>query len=168
MFVFDVDGVLIDSANLIRLSYRMAGASPPDDVLARERTGWLAGQVGAALAPEIHRRKNGYYLRGLREVPFLPPLLTASHLALEGYEVGAVTAAPHGTIDALRRRIAPWPFVTATDGMRTSEKMRFLPVLASEGVYVDDQDRLIDMPDGWRFVHYVGQTNDQLYREIME
>lgn len=166
MIVFDVDGVLVDTANLISLSYRLAGATPPANVMANEGHHWLIDQVGASSALEIWTQKNSFYLRGLREVALLPPLRLAQLLCEVGESVAAVTAAPIGTIGMLKQRVKPWPFVTATDGMRVYQKMRFLPVLDAMGVYVDDQDRSMHMPEGWRFVHYTGQTIDKLYEEI--
>jgi hypothetical protein len=35
------------------------------------------------------------------------------------------------------------------------------------GVYIDDQTRFVEMPDGWTFVHYVGQTAAELHEEVL-
>lgn len=171
--VFDVDGCLIDSRELIRLSYREAGVDAPRNILECESVDWLGARgyarpVVAALKAE----KNLRYLHHLRHdmalVATLPAYDVACRLADEGHRCQAYTAAPHGTIAALSGRLPRWPFGVAQDGIRTPERMRLLGTWPRGGVYLDDQSRLIRLPDNWRFVHVADQDADRLYSQITE
>lgn len=168
--VFDVDGCLIDSRRLIVEAYGHAGAGAPNDVLAYEGIDWL-GALGHT--PEqvaaIKAAKNAFYLRYLQRfgVSTLPPYEVARYLTSEGHTCFAYTGAPPGTIAALRSRLPGWPFYFAHDGITTPQRMERLRLMYGGGVYIDDQHRLVDLPDRWNFVHYVGQCTSELYREIM-
>jgi phosphoglycolate phosphatase-like HAD superfamily hydrolase len=170
--VFDLDGCLIDTEGLIRQSYRDAGVEPPDNILAHEGTNWLANRYAdqseyvACLA-----HKNQAYLRHLANDPLwiLPPYDVAVRLWQGRHDVSLLSGAPVGAINILQnRRLSPcWPFHTLTRaGVRTPDKMKILTTFTRGGVYVDDQARLVDVPDGWEFIHYRGQTADELYEEL--
>ena len=155
--VFDLDGVVIDSLELVKTSYRQAGIVPPDDVFEREGVDWAP--------PEYKMRKDAFYVRGLRDVPWAPGLLVAQQLRELGYECVCLTGAPVGTLNRLRTRLGhEWPFTSSSlDGTRTPVKMKILAGWPG-GVYIDDQTRLVDVPPGWRFIHYTGQD---LLKEIL-
>jgi hypothetical protein len=166
LVVFDLDGCLIDSAELIRASYRSAGVDPPGNILACEGSDWLLQQVGIRRVNTVRRAKDAAYQQGLRDRKFawLPPYYAARRLRL--FEPAVLSGAPVGSIDIVASSQWQWPFTMSKDGLRTPAKMRLLGELASEGVYVDDQRRFINLPIGWRFVHYHGQGVAQLYQEI--
>lgn len=173
-YVFDLDGTVLDTRELVVASYRAAGAVPPADVLDREGDDWLDRQVGAADAPAVRFLKNQHYLYTLQhardvERLALPPLVVARELAVAGRFVGLLTGAPRGTVARVADRLRPWPFAWAVDGVKTPTKMRMLaehPTLHG-GVYVDDQPALVNLPSGWTFVHYHGQSVDELCRTIV-
>ena len=173
MIVFDLDGTLLDTRETIITAYGLAGVTVSDDILERAATGWLENQVGAATAETIRAKKNEEYLRMLRTEyrPMLPPMQAAIQLHQAGYGVGIMTGAPTGSLAMFqlqcREQCRIWPFDAAIEATATPEKMERLPQLDDHGVYIDDQDRLINMPDGWHFIHYIGQPPGTLYKEIV-
>ena len=173
MIVFDLDGVLLDSRDAIINAYENAGTPAPDDILEQEGTGWLEKCVGKALAKTIHDKKNEEYVKLLSNglIPILPPLQTAIRLQQFGYVVGLMTGAPVGSTDAFKLRCLcqhrVWPFDVAVEAVTTQQKMQQLSDLDSHGVYIDDQDRLVNVPDGWRFIKYSDQPPGMLYEEIV-
>lgn len=164
--VFDLDGCLLDSKELIRQAYREAGSDAPEDVLALEGVSWPGRD-------EARERKNAAYLRLLHDQPdiasWLPPWAVAKRLHIGGYDVGLLTGAPSGTVEILRNQTPLlWPFTDALDGLSTPHKMWYLSALTTGGIYVDDQSRLVSLPEHWKFIHYVGQTAEELYAKIDE
>ena len=173
MIVFDMDGVLVDSRETILLAYRRAGVVAPDNILEQEATGWLEAMVGGvAPAQAIRDQKNREYVNLLRnsDTALLPPFATATQLYHEGHVVGLMTGAPKGSAQALREYCAEqrwgWPFARAVEGRSTERKMQWLAQVGGHGVYVDDQDRLVNVPEGWRFLKYDQQDAQTLYEEI--
>lgn len=164
--VFDLDGCLLDSKELIRQAYREAGSDAPEDVLALEGVNWPGRE-------ETRGRKNVAYLKLLHDHPdiasWLPPWSVAKRLYTDGHEVGLLTGAPGGTVAILRSQTPLlWPFRYALDGLSTVYKMWYLSLDLEGGIYIDDQARLVDLPAHWKFIHYVGQTADELYAKINE
>ena len=162
MFVFDMDGTLIDSEHIIRESYREAGVEPPDDFMSLGHHSWLDGSAN------IHGRKNQAYLRRLREHParLLPPFHTAVWLKQAGCEVALLTGAPKGAASVLSVVTPTWPWKIAQDGLSPEEKRAWLGMRPG-GVYVDDQT-YVQMPEGWGFVHYTGQSAGELFTEVTD
>lgn len=169
LVVFDMDGVLIDSAALVRDSYRRIGIEPPHDILAQEGVRWLDTQVSTLSVATVKERKSVHYVRGLREgrAPLLPAFGTACRLAREGHEVWVMTGAPEGSLEALQESVDEWPFELGAENIRTPQKMKFLAAWPNTGIYVDDQERLIDLPDGWVFLRYDGYDEQTTYDKVM-
>ena len=161
MIVFDLDGCLIDSEELIREAYREAGAEAPDNFLSLGHHDWIEQDRAA-----VHARKNEAYLRrlitGFRP---LPAWRTAEMLRIDGYEVGLLTGAPAGTIAVLAAVAETWPFSVGCCVPAPAEKTMWLAARLDGGVYVDDQFH-VKLPPGWRFVHYTGQDADELYMQV--
>lgn len=172
--VFDLDGCLIDTTELIKQSYQAAGVTPPDDVLNHEGHQWLIDQCTRDKkdVDEVYAAKNAHYLSGIAgdaPVMSLPPWDAAEHLRTQGHHVFILSGAPRGTMLRLRRRFdsfssGKWPFVISIDGMRTADKVRWLDLHVRAGVYVDDQE--VKVPADWRFVRYSGQGVRELLQEI--
>ncbi len=160
MIVFDLDGCLIDSQEMIREAYREAGAEPPGNFLSLGHHDWITADRQA-----VHARKNAY-LRRLAAGPLavLPPWRTAEMLQRDGNDIGLLTAAPGGVLSALSVRAPSWPFTIGCCVVNPAAKTGWLAHHAS-GVYVDDQQH-VTMPPGWRFVHYTGQSAAELYNEV--
>jgi hypothetical protein len=163
--VFDLDGVLIDSKRIVIDAYRDAGVEAPENILACEGVEW--GQVTQ------HQRaiKNVCYVNriGAEMITWLPPLQVAGILKeLSNWMTVVMSGAPSGTLSVLRKRSTAWPFRYGYDGLKTPDKMRKIAgYVGMRGVYVDDNDRFIDLPDDWRFVHYTGQLAEELLKEII-
>ena len=172
--LFDLDGTLINSRQTIIDAYGLANITAPTDILEQAETGWLEAMVGTELAPQIRAEKNEHYLRLLQSghAPLLPSFQTAQSLRQDGNFVGLMTGAPKGSVKALCRselmRHQVWPFVSVTEAASTERKMQQLSYLGDHGVYIDDQARLVNgnIPDGWTFIHYVGQDSDTLLKEV--
>ncbi len=162
MIVFDLDGCLIDSRELVRQSYREAGAEAPADFFALGHHDWIPCVDREA----VHARKDAAYLRHLAAdtLEFLPPWQTAEMLHDAGHPVALLSNAPDGAARALAMRVSAWPFQLWAAGVRPAAKGAWLSH-AGTGVYVDDQ-RHVTVPPGWRFVHYVGQSATELYGQV--
>lgn len=176
LFVFDLDGVLLDTNEMIKDSYRQAGALPPDDVLGSEGTGWLEAQFGVTEAQNIRARKSQLYLDSIaQQIPdILPPFIVAQWLYASGHKLWMLTAAPPGTAELFTRYYVKKPrmFETVIDNIRITDKMAFIRAHASiTGVYIDDQRRSeVDccLPDQWRFVQYSGEDEDKFASLLLD
>lgn len=162
MIAFDLDGCLIGSRELIRQSYREAGAEPPQDFMTLGHHNWIKTD-----REQVHGRKNVIFLRRLAADPLelLPPWQVAEMLHEAGQAVAVLTGAPEGTLQVLAKRSATWPFSAGCDALSPSAKTAWLATAAATGVFVDDQ-RYVKVPAGWRFVHYTGQDADELCRQV--
>jgi hypothetical protein len=167
--VFDVDGCLIDSQELIKQSYHEVGVYAPENILACEGIDWLGTRgFTAEETAAIKSQKNVRYLWHVSNdhVQTLSAYDVACRLADEGHDCHAYTGAPEGTIVALQSRLPRWPFVSGVDGITTPQRMIWFRSV-HEGVYVDDQRRLINLRKYWRFVHFTGQDANELYEQIV-
>lgn len=172
--VFDLDGVVIDTESVVSRCYQMAGATPPPSILAHENSDWLIHQCNGdqRAAGRIKLLKNTFYRNVLRAgvVEWLAGAFTASELHAEGHRIHLLSGAPSGTISIIRELWTssfphrPWPFSLTSDGMKTVDKMKTIRLIAerasdNRGAYVDDQDKFIDLPDSWRFVHFTNELD---------
>ena len=171
--IFDLDGVLIDSEAYVRDAYAQAGVTAPENVLSYEGIQWLTSGDPV----EIRARKNVAYLNCLRDhtdllARVLPPFSVACTLE-DKYDIrtGLYTGAPVGTLAILKERLPAWPFRVTADGVRTPTKMALITTLyrglGQPGVYIDDQARFIELPPGWTFIHYTGQSASELLNEVL-
>lgn len=173
--VFDLDGVVIDTELVVARCYEMAGATPPPSILAHENSDWLVRQCDGNhyAAHEIKDRKNVFYRNVLRSgvVPWLAGAFVAAELHRTGHRVHLLSGAPSGTISIVKELwlerfpASKWPFSLTSDGMKTVDKMKTIKLIAGQlydnrGAYVDDQDKFIDLPNSWRFVHFTQQLDN--------
>lgn len=182
--VFDLDGVVIDTEEVVSRCYELAGATPPPLILAHENSDWLVRQCNGDhdAAGRIKLRKNTFYRNVLRSggVDWLSGAPVAARLAKLGHRVHLLSGAPSGTIALVKELWPdafpqyPWPFSLVTDGMRTPDKMKMIRLITNRstgnrGVYVDDQTKFIDLPENWRFIHYTREFTHpyHLLREIL-
>lgn len=170
--VFDLDGVIVDSARAVVAAYLEAGVVVPTDVLDHEQLPWLDD----LLLPEqdadlVRSMKNRAYVRLLGNhavAPLLAPFAVAVQLKLLKVSLHIVSRAPQGSLAALSKRSVVWPFGVSRDGLSSQEKVDELPKFGLHGVYVDDQDRSNDVPEGWEFVRYQGQSAEDLYLVLIQ
>lgn len=172
--VFDMDGVIVDTEHAVRQSYLEVGAVAPDDVLGCEGTDWFRTHLiehgdDEAIGARYQLKQLAYRRRLGSDTcaPLLPPFATASWLYGAGHHTHLLTGAETPAAQVLYSRLEYWPFSSSRDGLRTPYKMSYIRGLSPRGVYVDDQDRFIDLPDGWRFVRYSGQSAEELHHEII-
>jgi hypothetical protein len=164
--VFDLDGVLLDSERLVFRAYERAGVMPPQDILAQEGVDWIGDD-----SIEVKQRKNAAYLDILhaeRQLVWLPPMVTARGLDALDIRTVVMTGAPVGTLRVLKTRVDRWPFRYEFDGLPTPSKMNLISKwMGVVGVYIDDQERYVNLPDSWSFIHYVGQSEIDLMQEVL-
>jgi hypothetical protein len=173
---FDLDGVLLNTYSWIIESYRRAGAMPPDDILSREGDPWLIRDFGVKEAKNVHIMKNNEYKGFMKghTLPYTSAFMVAMHLITAGHRVSVISGAPTGTMDILRTRDVRWSlFAEMYDGVNTPAKMQIFRDIAykhadiTDACYVDDQNKNIDLPPDWRFIHYRGEDSMTLYDKII-
>lgn len=165
---FDLDGVIIDSNDLIVRCYAEVGVAAPPNVLACEGRPWLAELVGGeAEADAVRRRKDVLYVRRVArgEAPLLSGAHAAVALAVAGINVHLLTGAPSGVADSLREVLVPWPFQAVMGKLSQSQKFSVMRLFEGERIYVDDQP-IREPQDGVRVVAYRRQSTEQLIEEI--
>ncbi len=157
---FDLDGVLVDSEEMIRECYRIAGAEPPDGFFSLGHHRWLEDEA-------VHAKKDAAYLRRIRAGRWspLPSWQTARMLKEDGHVVSLISGAPPGTAQALDNAAPYWPFSEALCGLSATAKTLYMLSKPEGGVYVDDQE-YVTVPRGWRRVLYTGQSAQDLYDEV--
>jgi phosphoserine phosphatase len=178
---FDLDGVLLNTAELIKWAYKNAGVDPPDDMLGAENGDWLAEQTikrdgDIKRYHAVKAAKNREYVQAIHTAHPLSGLDAAMRLHVENVEIGIISGSPIGTMRALRRaspiiwrRFTSWH--ESYNGVYKRKVFFGLmnTTLNEIMVYVDDQRTCEDvLPTGWRFVHYTGQRPQTLYDEIIK
>jgi len=163
--VFDWDGVIVDSQELICEGYRSAGVDPPADILAQEGGNWLVEQCegDTTYMDAVRETKNAYYLKHIGDCAELPPMGVAWHMHMADCDgpqrTIVMSAAPPDTALWLPHKFTAY-FDAMVFNIRTPAKMRtFKRLHAATGLvatYIDDNDKFIDMPKGWSFIHYTG------------
>ena len=68
MYIFDLDGTLIDSQEAVKQAYKRVGVDMPETAWGRPSTEWLS-------VPQLHKQKNDYYLVCLKLYGTALPLL---------------------------------------------------------------------------------------------
>lgn len=174
LVVFDLDGCLVDSRRVVRDAYKWAGVDAPENVLEFEGIDWIVEQLDPAseiVAQDIRRAKAVRYLETIGDAKVLPPYPVACVLKRRGHTCVVLSGAPIGAIHQVQMHHRwTWPFVAGLDGCRTTAKQVALQSMARDlhpndvPVYVDDQK--VRVPKPWRFVHYIGQTEEELMEEI--
>lgn len=172
---FDFDGVIVDSEDLVREAYIFAGVNPPRNVLAHEGGTWLFEQVPDTTERlAVKARKNAYYMQHIAEVSVFPGHDVAWHMNNSAQDrpqrAFIISGAPLATGLWLHRDVTSL-FDAMLFGVATPDKMTVFKQLQLSGViatYVDDQDKYIDLPSGWSFVHYTkGMTSGALCRSCL-
>lgn len=161
-FIFDLDGVLVDTRDAVCQAYKQAGVDMPDDAWGKPWTDWGPDYCKQNdLDPDIvHRLKNHWYSREAQNlVRGLPPLWVAHELYEDDRDVRILTAASYVAYRATCHLTQPIPLLGSICPDRA--KFEILKTLNATGVYVDD--RPIDVPHGWELVQYDdGMTREEL------
>lgn len=163
---FDLDGVVIDSEDVIIESYRRAGIVTPTNILSLGTTKWLDELIGPQAALRVKLEKDIAYTHLMEVVPTLPGLATAQMLKTSGIKPMLLTGAPSIGFEALERRFTClWPFAWGLGKLTPRDKRNILS-LAGPSVYIDDQP--FDAPHNVTFIRYEGQDEYQLLEEIIK
>lgn len=171
--VFDLDGTLADTEELVRRSYELVGVTVPVDAWGKPASEWLPAIEGDDWH-EVHRLKNVAYdvllnKEGVKELP-------AAHLCKsladdKDYDVRILTGASLKAATKVRKSLglARVPFMSV--GATVDMKVALLRAM-NPGVYLDDNydacSRVSDETD-WT-VLYVQSGSDidgivRAYRE---
>lgn len=182
-YVFDFDGVLVDTEALVRKAYREVGVTMPEGAWGKPWWMWLDD-------PSAHARKTVRYVEMIRNgelsLGLLPPLDVAVRLMREGASVFILTGASREVVTAFQQTYAddlrdpPIPILdTSCDFAQKLNCLLSLSDCYERVVYVDDDRQTCeDLNIGWsnriRVVHYERYTDPsyeaearRVYQEVM-
>lgn len=159
-YVFDLDGTLFLTRELVRRAYLEVGVVMPDDAWGEPASRWLPIVAGKRWQ-YVHEAKNEKYLRLIREEP--PARTTAAsamiELSLSGVETYVVTGASRDAAQALlKAAFQPYHYRLLATSCDLSTKTTRVKMLGqpNECVYVDDDwdacDHMTEL--GYRVIHY--------------
>ena len=146
-FVFDMDGVLVETRRANILAYRSIGVQPPPDFHHRPWQEWVDEYK--------HRQKGDVLPEYLERVGFLyeAPLYLAEQL--NGLILTNASKKSYETVCRLFPRLAAIP---ALHSMPPNDKIWWMSRQDEEGIYFDDNkaiaQRVSDEVHGWRGVHW--------------
>jgi phosphoglycolate phosphatase-like HAD superfamily hydrolase len=131
LYVYDLDGTLIDSKRAVVEAYKAAGINPPDDFWGKPFSAWCDANVA-------HERKNDLYPEMLKK--YGKRLPTADLMAETGGHI--LTGASY---DATLYALGFLGLMTVVDCIYDScddaTKLRQLEKLGESGFYFDDDFR---------------------------
>jgi hypothetical protein len=140
-YVFDLDGTLFETKELVIESYRRAGILMPEDAWGKSVHEWLPQRVGRQWKT-IHEWKNTHYIKLLRMNP--PARSSAASamidLALSGVECYILTGASTEAAKELLSGFQPYHYSLVGTHCDLEAKTTRVKNLGQPGntVYVDD------------------------------
>lgn len=154
-YVFDMDGVLMDSKDAVFEAYERAGVIMPEDAWGKPWQDWLIRECNGdeKHAQKVHTVKNQMYLETLEfYARWKPARHLAAQLIAADEMVRVITGA---SIDAceIAFKFLDLP-IKVLEGtyMRTIDKVKWLSRTAAAnplGIYFDDR-RDVTVPPGWQ------------------
>lgn len=167
LVVFDVDGVLIDSYELVREAYSRAGVVMSEWAWGLHWKQWLPNVAGTMdEAIRVHDLKNDIYTEMLSdgEGDELAGAEVARRLTTEGYSVAACSSASDDAIKAILKRVnISIPYVSAAPkdkGWGIIKLMNIVFAGPRNTVYTDDIDYNGHLAAGESGAHFVSFVND--------
>lgn len=145
--MFDLDGVLVDTRDAVRMAYREAGVTMPDDAWGKPWREWLDD-------PQVHANKNRHYADMLRQHATALPLLDYA----EEHRIPIITGASREATRAINivygvhLNVIEWSCslekkVSLIKAMRDSDQT---------GIYVDDNveacQTITEVVPDWRAI----------------
>ncbi|MEU7476662.1 hypothetical protein AB0A63_11825 [Lentzea sp. NPDC042327] len=173
--MFDIDGVLVDTREIVRRAYAEVGIELPDRLWGSSWRIWLPELCGGDLlrAQAVHDQKTQAHLDLLSEtrVATLAGAEAARALHSRGWTVKFITS---GTREVVRRTLDSADpslsgFLAGTDLDSTGKRRALDGISPAGGVYVDDNHDLgVKVTGGstWKLVHFRDQTEAELIKEI--
>jgi phosphoglycolate phosphatase-like HAD superfamily hydrolase len=141
----DIDGVLIDSRELVRESYKHVGVDMPNEAWGHPWKTWLPDAVGShELATELHERKTSEYVQVLKSgavqrnaLPFarVMSLLERQDDTSVFYVTGATREVAETILSELGLNVEN----LLAAGVSTDERLEIMQSIAPTGTYVDDR-----------------------------
>jgi FMN phosphatase YigB (HAD superfamily) len=156
----DIDGVLVDSRELVRESYAAVGVDMPAQAWGYPWETWLPAAVGSLeKAKELHDEKTRKYVETLKSGAAreysLPFAGVARSLERDpACTVYYVTGAAHDTAIAILNELGLKAENLVGSGVSTSEREAIFRALGPTGVYIDDriEGQAPAHAAGWEFV----------------
>lgn len=178
MWCFDLDGTLIDTAEINRQAYETVGVKMPARAAGLSWLEWLPEYCGGNhdIAATLHREKMHIYLRRLIETDVKGMTLPALEIAQELYadnptRVKILTAASLLSTRRLVNRFGLDTIEYHTE-LPYGKRMTLLRnwAMFADVTYVDDSPKTveklrIDAPN-IKVIHYAGQDRKTLKREL--
>lgn len=156
----DIDGVLIDSRQLVREAYRKVGVNMPDEAWGHPWQMWLPSVTGSLEnARKAHSAKTLAYVDVIRggaalenKLPYADILLSLE--AMFPGDVTYVTGAAKDAADAILEALNLNPKALLACSVSTAERVDILRSIADTGVYIDDRidGQAPAREAGWKFV----------------
>ncbi|MBB5159609.1 hypothetical protein [Saccharopolyspora phatthalungensis] len=175
--MFDVDGVLIDTFEIVRRAYAEVGVDLHDQRWGVAWQTWLPEYCDNDLdrARVLHDQKTEAHLDLLTRttVNTLAGAQVADSLHSRGWTVKFLTAGTRQVVHQTFHAVNPsWLGRLAGTDLTSAGKRQMLgEISAGGGVYVDDNRDLgvaITEDSAWNLVHFRGQTEEELTTEIVE
>lgn len=182
MYVFDMDGCLFDTQELIREAYKRAGVTPPPDFwgkTAREWVPYLPENQGNQSWKYTTKNKNIHYRMLVQErgINTLPAGLAARRLwdrvKSDGYDpskrVFVLTGASRIAVEIVQNA-TKFPYPVLGLGCSKKDKVEKLLTLPPGTIYVDDNRDLgpeIAQESYCTWIDPTGKTENELYNEIL-
>lgn len=160
MIVFDLDGVLLDTREIVRRSYLLAGVHMPHDAWGRPWQEWCD--------EEVHDLKNELYVHEVRHARPLPAYWVAHDLGDQGVPVMMLTSASEAAVTALR---AEWELPPLLQAECITGTKRSCLIAFNASVYVDDNAALgvcATAHTPAQLIVFKDQDEETLRREVME
>lgn len=177
--VFDIDGVIIDSREMVREAYSACGVVMPDDAWGKPWQEWLPKQISnKGLARAVHKEKTERYLQMIAsERPMtLPGYELARFLMNRGLaDVFFLTGADHRAaaliLETLRFSKMQLLRANATRVQKIAALRKHLHENTHCGrvIYIDDDPAAaydIGKKTALETIHYHGQTVEEMVNDI--
>lgn len=156
----DIDGVLIDSRELVHESYRRVGVNMPESAWGHPWKTWLPAAVGSYdLAKQLHDEKTKEYIEVLKSGTVPINALPLAHVmtALEqrdDTQVYYVTGASLPVAQIILSELGLNTDALLAAGISTDDRYDIMKTISSSGTYVDDrvEGRYPALRAGWDFV----------------
>lgn len=161
IWCFDIDGVLIDSREIVNRSYKRVGVDMPESAWGHPWNTWLPTIVGSYdAAVDVHDRKTAIYTDMLKEDGIvaryeLPFASIARALERDAYtDVYYVTGASQRAATTIVDELGLTSKNILGSGVTTADRKIVLKTLGDRGVYVDDriEGQVPAMAAGWGFI----------------
>lgn len=160
MWCTDIDGVLIDSRELVKESYRSVGIEMPIEAWGHPWKQWLPAFVGSYEdAEKLHTKKTEMYVDVLKSGAVrdsaLPFAMIARALERDPVsQVYYVTGAAEKTAITILSELGLNPKNLIASSIATTPRADILKKLSPYGVYVDDriEGQVPAQDAGWKFI----------------